>query len=45
MHGWVDNTHDDAFTHTVRLGDHDRELELAVVALPSPTYAIRAARA
>jgi Protein of unknown function (DUF2889) len=44
MQGWVDNTHDDAFTHTVRLGDADRTLEVAVVALPSPTYAIREAR-
>jgi hypothetical protein len=44
MHGWVDNTHDDAFTHTVRLADDDRALEVAVVALPSPTYAIREAR-
>jgi hypothetical protein len=41
MHGWVDNTHDDAFTHTVRLQDTDHALEVAVVALPSPTYAIR----
>jgi len=44
MHGWVDNTHDDAFTHTVRLTDDDRALEVTVVALPSPTYAIREAR-
>jgi hypothetical protein len=28
----------------VRLGDEDRALEIAVVALPSPTYAIREAR-
>jgi hypothetical protein len=44
MHGWVDNTHDDALTHTVRLTDDDRSLEVAVVALPSPSYAIREAR-
>jgi DUF2889 family protein len=44
MDGWVDNTHEDAFTHTVRLTDDDRGLEVAVVALPSPSYAIRAAR-
>ena len=44
MDGRVDNTHDDAFTHTVRLADDDRTLEVAVVALPSPTYAIRQAR-
>jgi DUF2889 family protein len=37
----VDNTHADAFTHTVRLSDDDRAVEVAVVALPSPTYAIR----
>ena len=24
MHGWVDNPHEDAFTHTVRLPDDDR---------------------
>ena len=28
MHGRVDNTHDDAFTHTVRLADVDRALEV-----------------
>jgi hypothetical protein len=44
MDGRVDNTHDDAFTHTVRLTDDDRSLEVAVVALPSPTYAVREAR-
>lgn len=44
MHGWVDNSHDDALTHTVRLSDDDRALETSVVALPSPTYAIRQAR-
>ena len=44
MDGRVDNTHDDAFTHTVRLADDDRALQVAVVALPSPTYAIREAR-
>ncbi|HET7341355.1 MAG TPA: DUF2889 domain-containing protein [Methylomirabilota bacterium] len=44
MHGWVDNSHDDAFTHTVRLADDDRALQIAVVALPPPTYTIRQAR-
>jgi Protein of unknown function (DUF2889) len=44
MQGWVDNTHADAFTHTVRLTDDDRSLQVAIVALPSPTYAIREAR-
>ena len=41
MDGWTDNTHADAFTHTVRLGDDDRAIEVAVVALPSPAYADR----
>jgi hypothetical protein len=44
MRGWVDNTHADAFTHTVVLDDPDRAVEVAVVALPSPSYAIREAR-
>jgi hypothetical protein len=44
MEGWVDNTHEDALTHTVRLCDDDRVLELSVEALPSPSYLIRAAR-
>jgi hypothetical protein len=43
--GVTDNTHDDAFTHTVRLTDPDRAVEMSVVALPSPEYAVRAARA
>jgi len=43
MDGWVDNTHEDALTHTVRLSDDDRALELSVEALPSPSYLIRAA--
>ncbi|HZF03990.1 MAG TPA: DUF2889 domain-containing protein [Patescibacteria group bacterium] len=42
--GRVDNTHDDAFTHTVRLEEPDRALEVEIVATPSPDYAIRAAR-
>jgi hypothetical protein len=45
MDGVTDNTHDDAFTHTVRLAEPDRTLELRVVALPSPEYLIREARA
>jgi len=44
MEGWVDNTHGDAFTHTVRLSDDDRAVEVEVVALPSPTYEIRDGR-
>jgi len=43
-HGWVDNTHDDALTHTVRLAEPGRALEVAVVATPSPGYEIREAR-
>ena len=43
MDGFTDNTHDDAFTHTVRLAEPDRTLELRVVALPSPEYLIREA--
>jgi hypothetical protein len=45
MHGWVDNTHDDAVTHTVRLREDARAVEVAVVATPSPEYAIREAGA
>ena len=44
MHGWVDNLHEDALTHTVRLSDDDRGLEVTVVARPSPTYLIHEAR-
>ena len=44
MDGWVDNTHEDAFTLAVTLRDDDRAAELSVVALPSPTYLIREAR-
>lgn len=44
MDGRIDNTHDVALTHTVRLTDDGRSLEVAVVALPSPTYAIVDAR-
>jgi Protein of unknown function (DUF2889) len=45
MEGRVDNTSDDAFTHVVTLADDDAAVEVAVVALPSPTYAIREVRA
>ena len=44
MEGWVDNTHPDAFTHTVVLRDDDQAVELSVVAEPSPSYLIREAR-
>jgi hypothetical protein len=43
MEGWVDNTHADAFTHTVALRDADQAIELTVVAEPSPSYLIREA--
>ena len=42
--GVTDNSHEDAFTHTVRLADPDRAVELSVVASPPPEYAIREAR-
>ena len=45
VEGWVDATGEDALTHTVRLSDSDAGLELTIVALPSPTYEIRGARA
>ena len=44
MDGWVDNTHDDALTHTVHLADSDRAVEIKIVALPSPSYEIRESR-
>jgi hypothetical protein len=44
MDGWIDNAHDAALTHTVRLADDDREVEVEIVALPSPSYEIREAR-
>ncbi|MDP2700947.1 MAG: DUF2889 domain-containing protein, partial [Candidatus Rokubacteria bacterium] len=43
MEGWVDNTHDDAFTHTVRLTDDDAGVELVAVCTPSPGYEVREA--
>src|SRR5207245_9234682 len=43
MDGWTDNTHPDAFTHTIVLRDDDHALELSVVAEPSPSYLIRTA--
>jgi len=36
MDGRVDNTHDAAFTHTVRLSDPDRSVEVTAVCTPSP---------
>jgi len=43
--GWVDNTHEDAFTHTVRISDDDCAIELCAVCTPSPAYEVREARA
>jgi hypothetical protein len=43
MDGWSDDAPGEAFTHTVRLADPDRSIEVSVTALPSPTYAIHAA--
>lgn len=45
MDGWVDNTHDDAFTHTVRITDDDFGIEVTAVCTPSPGYEVREARA
>ena len=45
MEGWVDNTHDEAFTHTVRLADEDWTVEVSAACLPSPTYEVREAHA
>jgi hypothetical protein len=45
MEGWVDNTHDIAFTHTVRLTDPDSGAEVSAVCTASPDYEIREARA
>ncbi len=43
--GWVDNTHDDAFTHTVCVTDDDFGIEVVAVCTPSPGYEVREARA
>ena len=45
MEGWVDNTHDDAFTHTVCIADDDAGVELEAVCTPSPDYEVREAAA
>jgi hypothetical protein len=44
MEGWVDNTHADAFTHTVVIADDDCSIELRAVCAPSPSYEVREAR-
>lgn len=43
--GWVDNTHETAFTHTVQLTDPDGGVEVSLVCTPSPGYEVRAASA
>jgi hypothetical protein len=45
MDGRVDNSHDTAFTHTVRLTDPDRSVEVIAVCTPPPAYQVREARA
>src|SRR5262249_55706896 len=45
MDGWVDATHEDAFTYTVTLTDDDHSIELSAVCTPSPGYEVRDARA
>ncbi|MBI1734126.1 MAG: DUF2889 domain-containing protein [Candidatus Rokubacteria bacterium] len=42
---WIDNTHPDAFTHTVRIVEPDAGVEVSAVAKPSPTYEIVEAHA
>lgn len=42
--GWVDASHDDAFTLTTRLRDDDGGVEVVALATPSPNYEIREAR-
>ncbi len=42
--GWVDNTHEDAFTHTVAITDDDCSIELSVIGTSSPGYEVREAR-
>ncbi len=43
VEAWTDSLHADALTHTVRLGDDDRAVEVVMLALPSPSYEIREA--
>ena len=45
MEGRVDNTHESAFTHTVRITDSDRSVEVTAVCSPSPGYEVREASA
>jgi Protein of unknown function (DUF2889) len=45
MDGWVDDADGNAFTHTVRIGDDRRQVELSAVCTPSPGYEVRSAKA
>jgi hypothetical protein len=45
LEGWVDNTHADAFTHTVRIADEEAAVEVRAVCTPSPGYEVLEARA
>ena len=45
IEAWVDNTHEDTFTHTVRLADDDHAIEVSADCTPSPDYEVRRARA
>ncbi len=45
MEGWVDATHERAFTLTAQLSDDDAGVEVVTVATPSPDYEIIEARA
>lgn len=45
MEGWVDATHESAFTLTAQLSDNDAGVEVVAVATPSPGYEIIEARA
>ena len=45
MEAWIDNTDDDAFTHTVQIGDDRLRVELTAVCTPSPGYEVRRATA
>lgn len=41
VEAWTDNLEAEALTHTVRIADDDRAVELEVLARPSPAYEIR----
>jgi hypothetical protein len=44
MHGWSDDSADDAFTHTVRLADDEWSIKLRVACTLASDYAIRDVR-